>query len=224
MKMQQSEKRTMFITFVLGFLMGAVMVAYAPSYDPHGYLYSNIDFWAKEEAQARQDRQAEEILTKMQNAREEWNEKYEWYARIPSEYRDFVIDLNENELHIPPALIYYLVQWESGWHRTATGYNLNGTHDLGLMQLNSRYVYAFVAAHFSGDPEDFDPYNAEHNLEVGLKHLNFLHDYFNDWESAVQAYNAGKGRIARGYVPGFAQHYASQTYEKAKNAGGINHV
>jgi soluble lytic murein transglycosylase-like protein len=224
MKLQRQEKRAVFFALFLGFLIGAVLPAYAPDYDPYGYVYSNIEFWYAEEQEDNREKEAEKILVKMQNAREEWNEKYKWYSRIPEEYREFVINLNEEELHIPPALIYYLVRWESGWYPKATGYNLNGTRDLGLMQLNSRYVHAFVAAHFSGNPEDFDPYNPEHNLEVGLKHLNFLHGYFNDWKSAVQAYNAGKGRIAAGYVPGFAKHYASMTYEKAHEAGGITNV
>lgn len=212
------------MTFILGFLMGAVLPAYAPNYDPWGYLYTTLDIWGAEMEQELQEREGEEILARMQKAREEWDAKYQWYSKIPSKYREFVIDLNEDELEIPPALIYYLVRWESGWNPNATGYNLNGTRDLGLMQLNSRYTHAFVAAHFEGEQSEFDPYNPEHNLEVGLKHLNYLYQYLGDWESAAQAYNAGKGRIKAGYVPGFAKHYASMTYEKAHQAGGISNV
>jgi len=224
MKMNPLEKKVIYFTFLFGFLMGAIIPAYAPNYDPWGYLYSNIDFWVNEMEQELQEREGEKILAEMEKARERWDEKYQWYSRIPSEYREFVIDLNEDRLEIPPALIYYLVRWESGWNPRATGYNLNGTRDLGLMQLNSRYAGAFAETHFEGDMSEFDPYNPKHNLEVGLKHLNFLHDYLGDWESAVQAYNAGKGRIKAGYVPDFAHRYASHTYHRAKEAGGITNV
>lgn len=212
------------IIYIGMILVGIVFVfdVYAPA-EKQGYLISTLMIVQNDLEDLAKERKAVEYEQKIEQMREEYNKTYQWYRKMPSEYRDYIIELNKS-LEIPPALIYYLIKWESGWHKTATGYNMNGTSDLGLMQLNSRYVHAFVEAHFTGDPKNFDPYNGKHNLEVGLKHLEYLHDYLGDWKSAAQAYNAGKGRIKRGYVPEFAQHYASMTYEKANRAGGIQSV
>lgn len=135
--------------------------------------------------------------------REEW-----WlghHSIIPAEYREVVADINR-ELGIPPEIIYRLVRWESGWRANAQGHNPNGTTDRGIMQLNNRYEAQFVARYFSGG-EDFDVWNAEHSLEVGMKLLAGLHSYFGDWRSAVMAYNAGRGAVRLGRIPESTKRY-----------------
>jgi soluble lytic murein transglycosylase-like protein len=157
-------------------------------------------------------------VEKLQAIRVEWEKKWEGYRLIPKAYREYVIKLNENKLDIPPKLIYYLVKMESWWYPTATGHNCNGTIDMGLMQLNSAYAWWFASVHYTGE-EEFDPYNPYHNLEVGLKHLAWLGDYYNNnWIKALSAYNAGRGAVDNNWIPKRTVYYRETI---SKNAGLI---
>ena len=131
------------------------------------------------------------------------------YSIIPEKYRTIVAEINEKqEMNLPPELIFYLIRYESGWNPNATGYNYNGTHDMGLMQLNSRYARMFAKAYYTGE-QPFDPYDAKANLEVGLKHYRWLLEYYTgDYYKALQAYNAGRGSVDYNRVPVRTVHYA----------------
>lgn len=196
-------------TYAAMVIIGTVFVAHAhaPMHDPYEYFFSTlyiVEQDLKELSIKRQHKQYEEEIREI---RREWNEDYFWYAKMPEEYRGFIIELNEN-LNVPPRIIYYLVHTESRWYPRAVGQNHN-SRDYGLMQLNSNYMGRFVKAHFSGSPENFNPHNGKHSLEVGLKHLDYLHDRFDgNWLKALQAYNAGAGRVERGYIPASTKRYA----------------
>lgn len=193
------------------FMIGAVALAWAPSHDPYGYFKSNLDItyqdMVEDRSQAHLAALVEDIAAS-HKARQ--LEDREWMI-IPREYRNFIRSLN---LDLSPSLIYALVHYESWWYPTAVGYNPNGTRDLGLMQLNSRYMHYFAAAHYTqNDP--FDPFNPYHNLEVGLKHFASLLAYYEgDLTYALSAYNAGRYAVDRGHIPISTQSYRTRIIKK----------
>lgn len=84
--------------------------------------------------------------------------------------------------------------------------------DLGIMQLNPKYLGYFVERYW-GKPDMFDWRNPEHNIYVGLRHLNYLLAVqgFNAWQS-IMAYNCGESAVRNGTPPPAAIDYANAVY------------
>lgn len=213
-----SMKTYMKFCWLMVFMIGAVALAWAPYNDPYGYLKSTLDIEyqnAQENAATARYEALVEDIAAAHKARQ--LEDREWMI-IPREYRNFIRNLN---LDLSPSLIYALVHYESWWYPTAVGYNPNGTRDLGLMQLNSRYMHYFAAAHYTQDGS-FDPFNPYHNLEVGLKHFASLLAYYEgDIIYALSAYNAGRYAVDRGYIPTSTRNYRSRIISKSAYLASI---
>ncbi|MDR1929378.1 MAG: lytic transglycosylase domain-containing protein [Treponema sp.] len=86
------------------------------------------------------------------------------------------------------------------------------TGDLGIMQLNPRYLDYFVSRYWDKDWE-FDWKRPYDNIYVGLKHLKYLQSisHFTEWQS-ILAYNAGEGAVRRGTVKDASIEYANAVY------------
>jgi soluble lytic murein transglycosylase-like protein len=83
------------------------------------------------------------------------------------------------------------------------------TGDLGIMQLNPKYLDYFVDQYWDkGWAFDWrTPYD---NVYVGLKHLKYLVSLpgFNVWMALI-AYNAGEGAVRSGNPPNSSIDYAN---------------
>jgi soluble lytic murein transglycosylase-like protein len=100
---------------------------------------------------------------------------------------------------VPVWLAFALADAESGIDPLCVSQNQNGTADLGLFQLNSRYLDEFSTRFNAGVPIDpFDPWT---NARVALRLLATLHHVTKTWHGAVAAYNAGLGRWRTGQLP-----------------------
>lgn len=76
------------------------------------------------------------------------------------------------------------------------------TGDLGLMQLNPKYIPWFLDKFWDRDSEDFDVFNPRHNTIVACKYLRWISDSYNmNWLEVVQAYNCGPTRVLSGDIP-----------------------
>jgi hypothetical protein len=93
--------------------------------------------------------------------------------------------------------------------------NENGTRDLGLFQLNDRYLYSDFVPRYWKFSDTFrwdDPY---HNSYVGIRHIKWLWgtcpmavpDRSKAFTVAL-AYNCGLGAVALGKVPAKSVDYA----------------
>lgn len=78
--------------------------------------------------------------------------------------------------------------------------NDNGTADLGLFQLNSKYLEHFKDKYWDF-PFEFNPMNAFHNAYVAVRHIGELYRLLNDWDGVVMAYNCGYTSVILGSVP-----------------------
>ena len=86
--------------------------------------------------------------------------------------------------------------------------NFDGSIDIGVLALNSNFIEYYANRYFEGNPEDFDPYNPEHNIQTGLAYLSHLNKLTGgDINSAVTAYNCGYGSMLSGNIPNSTRRY-----------------
>lgn len=98
------------------------------------------------------------------------------------------------EIGMDPGLALALLDEENKRHDVrADHYNeSSGSHDLGLFQLNDRFIHTdFVPRYWkSGDP--FDVFDAESNAYIALSHFKYLLERFDgNILDALRAYNGG---------------------------------
>lgn len=125
--------------------------------------------------------------------------------------------------NVPENVAFGLVAQESGGNPIAT----SPRGAMGLTQLMPGTAAELGVT---------DPYNADQNLNAGLKYLSQMYNQTGSWDSALAAYNAGLGRVqsagtwenlpaeTKGFVPsvmGYADWYTQQTGSASGVAGII---
>lgn len=88
---------------------------------------------------------------------------------------------------VPPSILSTIIQKESNWNPNAVNYNSNGTTDVGITQLNSRY---YPTASSMSPVQQID-------LTAQILSENFAKT--GNWFDAVKAYN-GSGAAATNYA------------------------
>lgn len=118
---------------------------------------------------------------------------------LDSELFDVVIEECEN-LNIPVNFVLAVMKTETqDFNTSSVNHNSNGTHDSGIMQINSSNIESF--AHRYNIPEFADnPYDPVANIRVGIRYLaehysTYLIQYERDVDKAILAasgaYNRG---------------------------------
>lgn len=132
-------------------------------------------------------------------------------ARVDPRYYDTVHAINRDTA-IPMDLLVRLIEKESCWEaRAISTPNRNGSVDMGIMQLNSKYL-GYFAMKFNGGVM-FDPLDPEINLRVGMKYLAHLYRSTGSWYNAVAAYNAGLTRLQSGDIPPKTRDYLEYVFQ-----------
>lgn len=124
------------------------------------------------------------------------------------------------ELGVPPKFVLaiaYAEHWNGSIEETIiradrrSPINSNGSRDLGVMQLNSKY-YCHV-----------NWWDAEVNIRTGVQHIKWLMEHCATyWEVAV-AYNCGLDR-SRGGPPKTSLNYASNVMDIWHELEGYDYV
>ena len=92
---------------------------------------------------------------------------------------------------VPPRLAQELAIHESKLVVDCVGV----TGDLGIMQLNPKYIPFFLDKFWSKEYPEFDVFDARHNVYIGLSYLKWLHDHYKvNWWQAIIGYNCGPQR------------------------------
>jgi hypothetical protein len=103
------------------------------------------------------------------------------------------------EVGLEPNIALALLKEEnSRYDPFADHYNeTSDSHDLGLFQINDRFIETdFIPRYWKSD-EPFDVFDAESNAFVALSHLKYLlHRFDHDVLDAVRAYNGGESAVA----------------------------
>ncbi|MEN3033671.1 MAG: lytic transglycosylase domain-containing protein [Aquificaceae bacterium] len=111
---------------------------------------------------------------------------------------------------IEPRLLRAIAQVESSMKPWAIGVNKDGSIDIGLMQINSRWIKT------AGIDKSwlFDPCYSAH---FGAMVLRLCMDSFKDLKQAVDCYNKGKRASSDSeYVRKVMAIYEGKTYPKPK--------
>lgn len=85
---------------------------------------------------------------------------------------------------VPVDIALAVAQRESGFNQSARG----GSGEIGIMQLMPPTAAALGV----------NSYDAEANIEGGVRLLRDEYAYFGRWDYAVAAYNAGRARASQG--------------------------
>jgi len=113
---------------------------------------------------------------------------------------------------VPMDVIKAIINKESRWDPDAIGHN-KGSEDIGLMQLNSRFIPDYIKKFWKHDGVEFDPKNPFHNSEVAINYLKTIHSQFKadgpNWDRTIMAYNIGPTAVANGKHSDAGQRYVS---------------
>jgi soluble lytic murein transglycosylase len=109
----------------------------------------------------------------------------------PLRYKNEII-MYATENNLPPELVAGVINAESGF--VADKVSKKGA--VGLMQLLPTTANYTVQKYglMTTAPDLFD---TEQNIKVGTKYLKYLCDRFGDTQTALFAYNAGEGNVAK---------------------------
>lgn len=139
------------------------------------------------------------------------------YDFIPEEMAFFICDLC-NQIDVDSDLVVSILNQENPeFDEKAVNVNTNGSEDLGLFQLNSRYLESdFIPYYWTFDIH-FDVFNWKHNSFVAVRHIKKLVDSFENIDMAVAAYNCGLTAVKNDDIPVKSVIYKEKVMEKYKN-------
>jgi soluble lytic murein transglycosylase-like protein len=119
------------------------------------------------------------------------------------------------------VLLHAIARTESGLNPAAVGRNRNGSRDIGIMQINSRWLPA-LAAHGIAERDLFEPCT---NIHIGAWILaGNIYRLGYTWD-AVGAYNAVNPTLRRAYIEKVRRHLpADATATPAALSGDRNPI
>ena len=102
---------------------------------------------------------------------------------------------------VPPSLALAVAQKESSFNQSA----VSPVGAIGVMQLMPATAASLGV----------NPYDQSQNIDGGVRYLSQMYAQFGDWNTALEAYNAGPGRVASGSIPTSSVSYASDILASA---------
>ncbi|MEO7144810.1 MAG: lytic transglycosylase domain-containing protein [Bryobacteraceae bacterium] len=97
---------------------------------------------------------------------------------------DEMVEQSAGKYHVDPLLVHSVIEVESNYNP----YAVSPKGAEGLMQLIPSTAHRFGVK---------NSFNAQENIEAGVKYLKYLQNLFGDDRKALAAYNAGEGAVAR---------------------------
>ena len=123
------------------------------------------------------------------------------YEFLPMEISDYICLLGE-QLNIDTDLAVCILLKENPQLITdAVHTNTNGTVDVGLWQLNDKYLWSrFVPKYWQFESE-FDPFNWKMNTFIALHLIADLTKNLKVKDDVIMAYNCGTTAVMTGNIP-----------------------
>lgn len=85
---------------------------------------------------------------------------------------------------------------ESNITMVTSNRNYNGSHDIGIFQLNSHFIKWFERTLWYNNKK-FNPYDPKNNIEMGIIYLKYLYKYTGSWDKAIKAFNIGLSALSK---------------------------
>ena len=129
------------------------------------------------------------------------------YKFIDSALSDYICGLCD-EVELDPDLVVAILMVENPeFNKDAVHRNENGTIDVGLFQLNDRYLWTTFKYTYWFDNIELDPFNWKHNTYIAVHHLEQLQKKLKVTDDVIMAYNCGIGAVMNGTVPAATKVY-----------------
>lgn len=112
-------------------------------------------------------------------------------AAHPRKYSEYVSKYSK-EYNVPEPLIYAVIKCESSFRPDAR----SSSDARGLMQMKPS-TFADLCNRLGEEHDESMLYDPEISIKYGTYYLSLLYGRFDVWETAVAAYNAGQGRVAK---------------------------
>jgi|GEM_PF-2661561 len=143
---------------------------------------------------------SEEIETEQENIHK--------YQFLPAELSDYIVRMCE-ELEIDSDLaVAILMQENPEINLDATHRNENGTVDLGLWQLNDKYLYTtFTNSFWKFEDIELNAFDWKHNTFIALHQIEWLQSRLKVFDDVVMAYNCGYGAVMNRKIPDSTKKY-----------------
>jgi hypothetical protein len=123
------------------------------------------------------------------------------YKMMPAALSNYICDMAA-ELKLDPDLVVAILMVENpSFNPDAISRpNENGTLDLGMFQLNDKYLWTTFREDYWFDNVELDPFNWKHNTYIALHLMADLHKEFKVPDDAIMAYNGGRGAVMNGNI------------------------
>lgn len=112
-------------------------------------------------------------------------------SMYPREYSEYVT-LYSEKYSVPESLVYAVIRTESSFNPDAVSH----VGAQGLMQLMPDTV-DWLSRLLDEDAPTGAITDPETNIKYGTYYLRHLYDRFDNWDTAIAAYNAGHGRVTK---------------------------
>ena len=100
--------------------------------------------------------------------------------------------LSAKEFEVPLAMVMAVMRTESDFRPNA----VSAAGAKGLMQLMPETFAYLRDEQFEEKLSDRAVFDPETNIRYGTYYLAYLHERFDDWKTALAAYNAGESRVS----------------------------
>lgn len=130
------------------------------------------------------------------------------YQFLPAELSDYIVRMC-NELEIDSDLaVAILMQENPEVNFEAMHRNENGTIDLGLWQLNDKYLYTtFSELFWQFEDVELNAFDWKHNTFIALHQIEWLQSRLKVFDDVVMAYNCGIGAVMNRTIPASTKVY-----------------
>lgn len=132
------------------------------------------------------------------------------YEFLHPDLSDYICELSQ-ELELDTDLVVAILMCENpNYDENAIHRNTNGTVDVGLFQLNDKYLWTDYVKRYWYSDIDFDPFNWKHNTYVALHHIQFLKKKLKVQDDVILAYNCGINAVYKRKIPNKSIKYLNQ--------------
>lgn len=130
------------------------------------------------------------------------------YKFLPPELSDYIVKLC-SELELEDELVVAILLKENPeLNFEAMNRNLNGTVDLGLWQLNDKYLYTDFQRNFwKFEDIELNAFNWKHNTFIAIHQIEWLNNQLKTFDDTVMAYNCGINAVINGEIPQSTKKY-----------------
>lgn len=133
---------------------------------------------------------------------EQVNETEHKYQFLPFELSNYIVQMCE-QLEVDSDLaVAILMQENPEINFEAMHRNTNGTIDVGLWQLNDKYLYTSFSDNFwRFDDVELNAFDWKHNTFIALHQIEWLQSRLKVFDDVVMGYNAGIGAVMNRKIP-----------------------